>query len=122
MNLTSMMDLTFILLITFIITFPLIEQGLPVNLPKGSAEEISTKDHSVSITVKANGDIHFDDDKEPVAMESLEARLTAAMNNDPETFVFVRGDDAVNYGKVVSVLRLVHKLGISKMTLVTQEE
>lgn len=121
MNLTSMMDLTFLLLITFIITFPLIEQGLPVNLPKDKARALDTREHSVSVTVNAAGDVFFDQDPVPVDPESLERRLTAAISADPETFVFVRGDEAVPYGKLVEVLKLVNRLGITRMTLVTQE-
>ena len=121
MNLTSMMDLTFLLLITFIITFPLIEQGLPVNLPKDKARQLDSRDHSVSVTINAKGDVFFDRDETPLDAESLERRLVAALSSDPETFVFVRGDEAVSYGKIVEVLKLVNRLGIKRMTLVTQE-
>ena len=121
MNLTSMMDLTFLLLITFIITFPLIEQGLPVNLPKDKAKQLDSRDHSVSVTINAKGDVFFERDETPLDAESLERRLTAALSADPETFVFVRGDEAASYGKIVEVLKLVNRLGIKRMTLVTQE-
>ena len=119
MNLTSMMDLTFLLLITFIITFPLIEQGLPVNLPKAKAEHLDSKEHSVSVTVKADGAIFLDES--PISLESLSDALTARFASDPDTFVFIRGDEAVPYGRVVAVMKTVHALGISRMTLVTQE-
>ena len=121
MNLTSMMDLTFLLLITFIITFPLIEQGLPVKLPKDKARALDTHEHSVSVTVNAAGEVFFERDATPLDPESLERRLRAAQSADPETFVFVRGDESVAYGKIVEVLKLVNRLGITRMTLVTQE-
>ena len=59
MNLTSMMDLTFLLLITFIITFPLIEQGLPVALPKGKAKPLETNDKPAVVTVDSQGRIYL---------------------------------------------------------------
>ena len=121
MNLTSMMDLTFLLLITFIITFPLIEQGIPVKLPKDKARALDTREHSVSVTVNATGEVFFDRDATPLDPESLERRLTAALSADPDMFVFVRGDESVAYGKIVEVLKLVNRLGITRMTLVTQE-
>ena len=121
MNLTSMMDLTFLLLITFIITFPLIEQGLPVKLPKDKARALDTREHSVSVTVNASGEVFFERDATPLDPESLERRLTAALSADPDMFVFVRGDESVAYGKIVEVLKLVNRLGITRMTLVTQE-
>ena len=119
MNLTSMMDLTFLLLITFIITFPLIEQGLPVNLPKANAKHLDSKEHSVSITIKPDGSIFLDEN--PIALESLSAALSARLAIDPDTFVFIRGDEAVPYGRVVDVMKTVHSLDITRMTLVTQE-
>lgn len=119
MNLTSMMDLTFLLLITFIITFPLIEQGLPVNLPKANAQHIDSKEHSVSITVKGDESIYFDEN--PANLEDLPGLLQARMTADPETFVFIRGDESIRYGRIVDVMKTVHKLGITRMTLVTQE-
>ena len=121
MNLTSMMDLTFLLLITFIITFPLIEQGLPVKLPKDKARALDTREHSVSVTINAAGEVFFDRDATPLDPESLERLLTAALSADPDMFVFVRGDESVAYGKIVEVLKLVNRLGITRMTLVTRE-
>ena len=120
MNLTSMMDLTFLLLITFIITFPLIEQGLPVNLPKANAQHIDSKEHSVSITVKPDESIYFEEN--PAELNDLPALLSARQSVDPEMFVFIRGDEAVRYGRMVEVLKTVHGLGITRMTLVTQEK
>lgn len=120
MNLTSMMDLTFLLLITFIITFPLIEQGLPINLPKANTTSIDSKEHSVSITIKPDESIFYEMD--PVSLEELPTLLQRRMAADPETFLFIRGDEAVRYGRIVSVLQTIHKLGITRMTLVTQEQ
>ena len=60
-NMTPLMDLTFILLITFIITFPLIEQGVSINLPKGNASTIS-ETSSRTISINAEGSYYLDDD------------------------------------------------------------
>lgn len=120
MNLTPMMDLTFLLLITFIITFPLIEQGIPVNLPKGQAESLEPQAKSTSISVDEEGRIFLNE--EVVTPESLETRLGATIATEPETRVLVRGDERVAYGSVVTVLKIVHRLGITRMALVTREE
>ena len=67
-NLTPLMDLTFILLITFIITFPLIEQGIAVNLPKGKAKEL-TDEEARTVTVDAEGAIYLDNS--PITLDEL---------------------------------------------------
>lgn len=120
MNLTSMMDLTFLLLITFIITFPLIEQGIPLNLPKGKAQDLGPQAKSTAISVDREGRIYLGEDV--VTPETLEYRLGEQVKAAPETHVLVRGDELVPYGNVVTVLKIVHRLGITKLALVTREE
>jgi len=120
MNLTPMMDLTFLLLITFIITFPLIEQGIPVNLPKGKTADLGPQAKSTSISVDFEGRIYLNE--EIVTSETLEMRLGETVAAQPETHVLVRGDERVAYGSVVTVLKIIHRLGITRMALVTREE
>lgn len=120
MNLTPMMDLTFLLLITFIITFPLLEQGIPVRLPKGKAATLDSLVDVQSVSVDAEGRLFLND--EIVDPAALEQRLADALATQPDLQVLVRGDDRVPYGRVVSVLQIVHRLGISRMALVTREE
>ena len=114
-NLTPMMDLTFILLITFIITFPMIEQGISVNLPTGKGE-LKSGTESRSITIDVNGNLFLD--SQPVSKEEL----TAAMRNNPPPVVYVRADLAVNYGRVAEVAGILHEANIKTMALVTAGE
>lgn len=113
---TSLMDLTFLLLITFIITFPLIEQGVPVNLPKGKASPLEAPD-STSISLNAKGELYVDD----VLMteEAFAAEIAARAEIDPDMTVLVRADEALPYGKIVTVLRVLHSANITRMALVT---
>lgn len=116
-NMTPLIDLTFLLLITFVITFPLIEQGIPVNLPRARAQELSP-DKSRKLTVGLQGDLHLDDT--PVTKEELTVRMRALAESDPGTVVLVRADEGIKYGKLVSVLKILHDAKITKMALVTQ--
>ncbi len=118
-NMTPLMDLTFILLITFIITFPLIEQGVLINLPKGQATDISAK-QSHSISLNARRDLYLDN--RPISIRELATAIHAAGLADPETTVFVRADQEVPYGEVVEIMRVLHKANITKMALVTKAE
>lgn len=118
-NLTPLIDLTFLLLITFIITFPLIEQGIPVNLPKGKAQELKP-DAARTVTVDKAGDIFLDDVK--VTLEEFSLEMENAGKRDSSVMVMVRGDENIKYGRMVEILRALNNAKITKMALVTQGE
>ncbi|MFA5688161.1 MAG: biopolymer transporter ExbD [Kiritimatiellales bacterium] len=117
-NMTPLMDLTFILLITFIITFPLIEQGVPVNLPTGKASNIGNLE-SRSITIDKNGRLYFD--QLPVTRDELAVELQIIAGIGNEAPVYVRADKEIKYELVADIMVLLHQAGISRMALVTQE-
>ena len=118
-NMTPLIDLTFLLLITFIITFPLIEQGIPVRLPKGKASELDQA-NTFTITLNDKAEIFFDE--VPTGEEALAAELKAKAAENPDVTILVRADEEIAYGKVVAVLRLMHDANISRMALVTSPE
>lgn len=118
-NLTPLMDLTFILLITFIITFPLIEQGVQVNLPKGEAEELAS-DEARTITLDQQGTVYLDN--VPVGMPELERVMSELGRTNPDTTIMVRADERIVYGKVVRVLKCLHDARLSRMALVTEAD
>ena len=118
-NLTPLMDLTFILLITFIITFPLIEQGILVNLPVADADPIDDL-RSRTITVDADGAIFFDEIR--VNEDLLAEKLNVLGRADPDVRVLVRADEGIRYGIVAGVMKLLHDARISRVALVTQAE
>ncbi len=117
-NLTPLMDLTFILLITFIITFPLIEQGIPVQLPQAKAESL-TPEEAQTITIREDGALFLDD--VPVTESEFQAQMHALGTRAAETTIMVRADERVQYAVVVKVLKILHGEGIARMALVTQE-
>jgi len=118
-NLTPLMDLTFILLITFIITFPLIEQGIPVDLPEGEANEL-TPETAHTITLDREGNLFLDDIR--TTESELAGSITRFASGDPDVTIMVRADQGIRYGKVVNVLKMLHKARITRMALVTKEE
>lgn len=120
MNLTSMMDLTFLLLITFIITFPLIEQGIPVKLPQGKADTLEPKAESLTVSIDEEGRVFIGE--EIVSPEILEMRLSRHTAEHPDAHVLVRGDERAAYGSIVGVLKIIHRLGITRMALITRED
>jgi biopolymer transport protein ExbD len=118
-NMTPLMDLTFILLITFIITFPLIEQGIAINLPKGKAADMMDS-QSRSISLNIDKQLYLDDIK--VSEEELRNSVKEIGLNNPDTVIYVRADRKLPYGEVVSVMKILHDANITKMALVTEAD
>ncbi|MGA0333443.1 MAG: ExbD/TolR family protein [Kiritimatiellia bacterium] len=116
-NLTPLMDLTFILLITFIITFPLLESGLPVSLPKAAGTPIEDQD-TVTVTVNAQGSWFFD--KRAVNREQFVSELKYLKASRPDAVILLRGDEGLAYGRLIEVMQVLKENGIQKISLVTQ--
>ncbi len=119
LNMTPLMDLTFILLITFIITFPLIEQGISIDLPRATTEDIPA-DNARTVTIDAEGAAYLDGRE--TDHESLYEELKRAHDLQPDIHVMVRADQSVRYREVVRILKILHELKIARLALVTQEE
>jgi len=118
-NLTPLMDLTFLLLITFIITFPLIEHGIEVKLPPGETKDIRASEGQ-TISVDQTGALYLNDAE--ITLPKLTETLKAVARTEPDVTIFVRADERLYYGKVVEVLKSLHDAKISKMALVTRAE
>ena len=118
-NMTPLMDLTFILLITFIITFPLIEQGVPINLPNGQAKDLQDP-QSRAISLDANGNLFFDED--PIDMSTLQLEMARIGTEEPDATVYVRADADIKYGKVAALLKMLHDNNITRTALVMAGE
>ena len=118
-NMTPLMDLTFILLITFIITFPLIEQGVSINLPKGNASTIS-ETSSRTISINAEGSYYLDDDL--LSQSELREFLLQLSSTQPDQVVFLRADQTLPSGKVMDLIRMLNDAKISRMALITEAD
>ena len=118
-NMTPLIDLTFLLLITFIITFPLLEQGIPVNLPRGKADDLDQRQMR-TITLNLEGQVFLD--REPITQEALAAEMNDLGRADPETVVLVRADEKIAYGRLVEILNILREAKIARMALVTSPD
>lgn len=118
-NMTPLMDLTFILLITFIITFPLIEQGIPMDLPRADAEALDDE-RARTISVDKEGTVFLDD--VVISLEELARDMQIFASADPNATVMVRADEGIEYGRVVEVLKILTDANIARMALVTSPE
>jgi biopolymer transport protein TolR len=116
-NMTPLMDLTFILLITFIITFPLIEQGISINLPKGQAQELPEVT-SVAIALDARGKLYVDE--RAVTEEELLEVVSERVSKTPELTLFLRADQSLSYGEVMRLMQLFHQADLHRIALISE--
>ncbi len=116
-NLTPLMDLTFILLITFIITFPLLESGMPVNLPTARGKPLEEQD-TIAVTVDADGR-WFVDHRE-VTPEQFASEVRFWKESRPDAVVLLRGDQGLLYGNLMGVMQALQENGVRRISLVTQ--
>lgn len=115
-NMTPLIDMTFLLLITFIITMPAMEQGIAIKLPQGSADILPNKKSNV-VTLDAEGRVFLNN--RPLSLDELERALGNLAAENPETAVLVRADERLDYGKIMKVMKLLYKVKITRMALVT---
>ena len=118
-NMTPLMDLTFLLLITFIITFPLIEQGVRVELPRVNGEELDPR-KARTISIDRQGHLYLDDNSVDIA--ALREKMRILGKTGADVTVLVRADERIAYGRVMEVMRVLRRAGIRQVALVTQPE
>lgn len=116
-NVTPFVDVMLVLLIVFMVTAPLLTVGVPVDLPKTKAQPLSQDREPLTISVRRDGSIYLQNAR--VAEDDLVPRLTAIAANGYDQRVFVRGDKAVDYGRVMQVMALVSAAGFTHIGLVT---
>jgi len=117
-NLSPMLDLSYVLLIIFILMTTVTVQGLQVDLPSASKSQSLAEPKTKSITVNNEGRIFLD--TLPVSLSELESLLSAEKAKVPDLPVIVRGDSLTQYQSIMDVLDVVGRIGIEKVGLATQ--
>jgi biopolymer transport protein TolR len=114
-NVTPFVDVMLVLLVVFMVTAPLLTVGVPVDLPKTDASQISTPEEPIVITIDAKNRIYIQETVVP--LESLAARLGAITGANPDTRIYVRGDRSIEYGRIMEVMGSVSQAGFKKVSL-----
>jgi biopolymer transport protein TolR len=119
-NITPLVDVMLVLLIIFMITAPMLHQGIEVALPKSDSPNLPLrKEDPVILSVNREGMIYLKE--RPVHPTKLVEVLTPMLRGRDDETVFLKGDRDVPYGRIVEVLDTLHKGGISKVGMVTEK-
>lgn len=120
-DMTSLIDLTFLLLVTFIVTLPALEQGVSILLPRAKTDELPTKNKKANtITLDAQNRLFLNN--RPTTAADLKKDLLALAAEDPDVPVLVRGDERLDYGSVMRIVKIVYDCKIRRMALVTVDQ
>jgi biopolymer transport protein TolR len=120
-NVTPFVDVMLVLLVVFMVTAPLLAVGVPVDLPKSTADALRNSEQPLTVSIDKAGAVYLQEAKVP--LDELPAKLAAiAGQRGRDARVFVRGDAAINYGTVMEVMGLLNSAGFSKVALVTQSK
>jgi biopolymer transport protein TolR len=117
-NVTPLVDVMLVLLIIFMVTAPMLTQGVDVNLPQANAKAMRAEEERLVITVDLHSRIFIG--KQPVEFNRLQSALTAIVAQRVDRQVYFRADRTVPYGFVVKVIAEVRNAGVEKLGMVTE--
>ncbi len=118
-NVVPYIDVTLVLLVIFMITAPLLTQGVKVELPRAAAKPVESQDQeTLVVTVDRAGNYFLDDRR--IAPEELRRKVAAILRLRPQTPVLIRGDRQANYGEVVKAMSLLQSAGAPSVGLLTE--
>lgn len=124
-NVVPYIDVMLVLLIIFMITAPIVQQGVEIELPKVSANSLPPEQQEpVILTVSKTGDYYLnigDDLKKPVSDDVVMQRITLVLKQKPQTPILVRGDKDADYGSVTTAMVLLQSAGVEKVGLMTEQ-
>lgn len=117
-NVTPLVDVMLVLLVIFMITAPLLTVGITVDLPEAEVPDITGQDEPLAVSIDAEGVIYLQNTE--VALEELGPRLGAISEQKLGVRIFVRGDRAIEYGRVIEVMGAITEAGFDNIALIAE--
>ena len=117
-NVTPLVDVMLVLLVIFMVTAPIIQQGVQVNLPAARSNAIPGTEEHLVVTVAKNGRIYLNDNV--MTSGELGAKLRAIVKSQPNKQVYLRADQDVRYGLVMQTIAEIKQAGIERLGMVTR--
>jgi biopolymer transport protein TolR len=119
-NVTPFVDVMLVLLIIFMVAAPLLTVGVPVDLPETRASEMNAQTQPITVSINNEGRVYIQETE--VAMEEIVPRLEAIAKTGYEERIFVRGDQAADYGTILRVMGRLNSAGFKNIGLVSLQE
>jgi biopolymer transport protein TolR len=116
-NVTPFVDVMLVLLIIFMVTAPMMKEGVDVNLPQAKGKVLPTQEKRMSITITSKQEIYLNDRK--IEFTSLEDKLKKVFQERLDKELFLKADEVVPYGFVVKVMAAIRSAGIEQLGMVT---
>ena len=116
-NITPLLDLTFMLLIVFMITTPLMENGIDVTPPTMNADQLPTEKTMRNLTITVDGKLMYE--KQPISEAELLLTLKNLQRTDPNSVLLLRADGSREYKEVINVMKIIRDSGFKNVQLVT---
>jgi biopolymer transport protein TolR len=117
-NVTPLVDVMLVLLVIFMVTAPILQQGVAINLPKVKAAALTGEEQQLVVAVNRTGQVYLNDT--PIALPELGPKLQAILRLRPDRQVFLRADQSVRYGDVMRVIATVKNAGVERLGMVTE--
>ena len=117
-NVTPFVDVMLVLLIIFMVTAPMMMEGVTVNLPQTTTKSIKTPEDPLILTVTENGEISLE--KHQIALDELETKLKSILKYRRDKEILLKADRNVQYGYVVKVIAGIKRAGIDKLGMITE--
>jgi len=121
-NVTPMVDVMLVLLIVFMVTAPLLTVGVPIDLPKTKAKQLSSPKEPLTITLDGKGHVFLQKSKIPLDEIGPKLKAIATTRGGFDEPIYVRGDRAIDYGAVMRVMGRISAAGFRRVSLVTDVE
>jgi biopolymer transport protein TolR len=120
-NVTPLVDVMLVLLIVFMVTAPLIQQGVEVNLPDARATTVEDPEEKLVLSVKADRSIYLGTGEKPakIALEELEVKLRANPRVQKDHEVYLMADRSLPYGYIVEVMAAAQRAGVKNLGMIT---
>ena len=116
-NTTPLVDVMLVLLVIFLVTAPMLNNSIKLNLPSETAAQI-TEQKTLTISLNQAGQYFLDD--QPISLEALEQKLKLTAQDNPKQSIHIRADTEVSYGKVSKVLAMAQRFGLANVGFVTE--
>ncbi len=119
-NVTPLVDVMLVLLIIFMVTSPMLVAGVSVDLPETAALPVAGKDEPLAVTVDQKGRVYLQETS--IKLSELIPKLKAVTGENKNIRIFVRGDKAIHYGRIMEVVGIINGAGFKKVALITENK